>query len=282
MRCPFPPFLAHPTIARRKGQARSEGDTKSLLRGTRPKLVALAVGAVALIGATAAYAALGANDTTTGTGALSHENGGDYNTADGQNALFSNTDGMNNAAVGAYALSANVHAIANAALGSFALDDNLGSYNTGLGNIALADNTTGTDNTAVGQDAGDGATPNTTGSNNTFVGMEALPGGVSQINNATAIGAHSVVSQSNPMVLGADGVNVGVDTSAPQSRIQIGTGPTSLWGDYMQIPVVINTDKTPPAADCNNSTFVGRMVWQQVKKKLVLWGCSSQGVWTRG
>ena len=39
--------------------------------------------------------------------------------------------------------------------------------------------------------------------------------------------------------------------------------------------------KTPPAIDCNNTTFVGRLVMQQKGKKVTLWACTSLGTWVK-
>ena len=86
------------------------------------------------------------------------------------------------------------------------------------------------------------------------------------------------------MVLGASGrsaVNVGVGTTAPKSRLQVGT-PSNSYGEYLQIPIVTSTSP-PPAADCTNP-FAGRMVLQYdtTKKSLTtLWSCSPAGVRTK-
>ena len=73
-------------------------------------------------------------------------------------------------------------------------------------------------------------------------------------------------------------VNVGINNSAPQSRLQIGA-PSTSWGDYLQVPMVSNTDLHPPAGDCNNTTLVGRLVLQTNKNKTTFWACTSAGSW---
>src|SRR5262249_10278376 len=135
-----------------------------------------------------------------------------------------------------------------------------GINNTATGALALHDNT-GSYNTAVGMNAGAGAHPNGPGSSNTFLGAYAAPGTSYPINHATAIGSNAQVSQSNAVVLGAAGANVGIDTSTPQSRLQIGSGGVTAYGDYLQLPVVKSVSP-PPAADCNTTTFVGRLALQ--------------------
>jgi hypothetical protein len=255
-------------------------------------LVALVLGLA--IGVPAAWAALGGEDTATGTGALASENGGDFNTADGYNALTANTAGSSNTAVGDRALDGNDSGDVNTAVGAGALHGNLsGDSNTAVGAFALFLNgTESSNNTAVGELAlrfplGNGntalgagaASQLLVGSDDTFVGADA--GFASTVSNATAVGANAVVSRSDSLVLGAPGVNVGIDQSAPQSRLQIGAGASATWGEYLQLPVVTDPARTPPAADCDTTTKVGRLVLQQVKKRIYLWACSPAGVWVK-
>ena len=282
----------------------------------RVKILAVVALALLSVGVVAAYGALSTHDTATGTGALANETvTGDNNTADGYFALNANTTGINNTAVGVFTLDANTSGQSNTATGSTALSSNsTGGWNTATGDDALYHNTTGNNNTAtgyfslfsnttglnntsagyfslysnttgyqntgVGFYAGEGANPNVTGSDNTFLGYEAAPGTDTAIDNATAVGANAVVSQSNSLVLGALGVNVGIDNSTPASRLQIGT-PSAAWGEYLQLPLVINTDKSPPASACNSTTFRGRLVLQTSGKKTVLWACTNAGVWKK-
>jgi hypothetical protein len=104
------------------------------------------------------------------------------------------------------------------------------------------------------------------------------------LSNATAIGADALVSESNALVLGGTGetpVRVGIGTSSPQSLLQVGV-PSTSYGSYLQLPMV-TTDTTPPASDCNTTTFVGRLVLQYegIKVRTTLWSCSPAGVWTK-
>jgi hypothetical protein len=101
-----------------------------------------------------------------------------------------------------------------------------GRNNSFFGWQAGARNTTGIANTAVGASAGFFA--NTTGNNNTFIGYGA--DGPADLTNATAIGATAKVTQSNSLVLG-DGVNVGIGTSSPTSKLQVvGTVESTTGG----------------------------------------------------
>ncbi|QJW88013.1 bZIP transcription factor [Spirosoma taeanense] len=94
---------------------------------------------------------------------------------------------------------------------------------TGENNVYIGNNAgngvsvNGSNNTAIGFESGRG---NAAGSTNTFLGYHADANFVG-IENATAIGAHAVVSASNAMVLGNGSVNVGIGSSNPQNRLHI-------------------------------------------------------------
>jgi hypothetical protein len=149
------------------------------------------------------------------------------NTGLGYRSLFSNTSGYNNVAVGAAALGSNTSGHTNTAAGDYALLDNTtGVFNTAIGSGALANSSTGSNNTAAGQLAGQ---YNQAGSNNTFLGYLAGPDTNSTaLSNATALGANSVVSESNALVLGGTGANavkVGIGTATPAFGLDVhGTG----------------------------------------------------------
>ncbi len=266
------------------GALRAKGSSEAgrfAAAGWRLKVLVLVALLALGLGLTAAYAALGSQDTATGTGALASENGGFNNTADGYSALGANTTGAANTAIGRVALEFNTDGSVNTAVGSGALAFNIsGSGNTAVGQTALI-SATGGGNTAVGLQAGGSSHPLTSGNDDTFIGAAAGPGIDSEIDHATAVGANAVVSQSDSLVLGAPGVNVGVNTATPQSRLQVGSGATSTFGEYMQIPVVTSTANTPPASDCNSTNLVGRLVLLGTGKKIKLWACSPAGLWVK-
>jgi hypothetical protein len=90
----------------------------------------------------------------------------------------------------------------SSALGYQALNSNSAIGNTAIGYRALLNNTTGSYNTAIGYGADAGA----------------------GLTNATAIGAHSVVSESNALILGGTGanaVNVGIGLSNPGVSLDV-------------------------------------------------------------
>ena len=139
---------------------------------------------------------------------------GGANTASGVAALATNGAGGGNTASGFQALENNCVASAGTC------SNNLGSYNTAAGYQALIYNTTGSANTGTGSGAGR-ISDNSylTGDYNTALGYNA---GFStgSLNNATAIGANAIVSESNALVLGS-GANVGIGTSAPGHLLDV-------------------------------------------------------------
>src|SRR5262249_31152732 len=157
-----------------------------------------------------------------------------------------NTLGDNDTAVGIAALENNTSGFGDAAFGDGALDHNTtADGNTAVGESALNETTTGQDNTGLG--VATGGHTNGTGADNTYVGAFAGPG-VDGLNNAAAIGAGATVSESNALVLGDSGVNVGVGTATPQSLLQVGVAGSS-YGSYLQLPTV-TSGSAPPTSDC--------------------------------
>jgi len=165
----------------------------------------------------------GNNNTATGSMALFSNTTGTYNTANGFQTLYTNSTGSDNTAVGYASLYTN-NGLQNSGFGDRTLTLNdTGNYNTATGYTALYDNVSGTGNTGVGWGA---LYSNTTGNYLTCIGYNcsaSLPG----LSNATAIGAHAVVGQSNSLVLGGTGewvVNVGIGTTTPSNILTIGRG----------------------------------------------------------
>ena len=131
---------------------------------------------------------------------------GYYNTAVGWSALKNNTTGAINTASRYGALAHNSDGNNNVAEGFLALyNNNSGAQNTATGYQALYYNATGSYNTALGYGAG----PDTNSTN---------------LTNATAIGGNAIVSQSNALVLGSPGVNVGIGTATPSNVLTIAKG----------------------------------------------------------
>jgi trimeric autotransporter adhesin len=181
------------------------------------------------------YNTTASDNTATGSGALFYNSTGTFNTASGYGALHSNTTGSYNTASGYGALS-NTTADDNTAAGFAALTNTTtGGGNTASGYEALFLNTTGYLNTAVGYDA---LFDNTTGTYLTCIGYNCKAG-IDGLHNATSIGAHAVVGESNALVLGGTGqyaVKVGIGTTTPSNILTIGRGlghPVSdSWETY--------------------------------------------------
>jgi hypothetical protein len=176
-----------------------------------------------------------ANDAFGYQALYSSEEGIGYNDAFGYQALYSNTTASYNSAFGAFALYSNTNGGNNVASGAYALYSNAGIENTASGYQALYSNTTGQENSGFGANA---LFANSTGNFLTCVGVNCT---VSEdgLHNATAIGAHAVVGQSNSLVLGGTGdfaVNVGIGTTKPSNILTIARGaghPVSdSWETY--------------------------------------------------
>jgi len=166
---------------------------------------------------------MGSFNTASGYQALFHDTNSE-NTASGYQALYSNTTGNYNTASGVRALYFNNTGILNTAYGEGSLFNNTTGYtNTASGVNALFSNTTGSYNTAVGYDA---LYSNQTGSYLTCIGYSCTASAAG-LSNATAIGAHAVVGQSNSLVLGGTGewaVKVGIGTPNPSNVLTIAQG----------------------------------------------------------
>ncbi|MEI8201367.1 MAG: hypothetical protein WCH34_00020 [Bacteroidota bacterium] len=132
-------------------------------------------------------------------------------------------DASNNTYFGLFSGAATTTGYQNTAFGSGALlGNNGGQNNTAVGTFALRLNSSGYQNTALGY----GALYNNNGTNNTAIGFGADVA-ADNLNNATAIGAHAVVSASNSLVLG-NNANVGIGVSAPTTTLEVnGTTKTT-------------------------------------------------------
>jgi len=185
-----------------------------------------ATGASALSANSTSY-----GNTATGSAAL-RDTTGSYNTATGTDALIVNTTGSYNTAHGTGALGYNKTGSQNTATGYNALPDlgiNTadGSSNTADGAQAFFSLETGNENTAVGFQA---AYSVTSGTALTCIGYDCSIS-ANGLSNATAIGAFAVVGQSNSLVLGGSGINVGVGTPTPSNVFTIGKGAGQALSD---------------------------------------------------
>lgn len=178
------------------------------------------------------YNTTGVNNVGIGPAALNRNTTGNANVALGYQAAFANESGSQNVAIGGESSFSAANGSFNTAVGygSEYLNTN-GSSNAAVGWEALLDSY-GNNNVALGYQAGVTATSanaNTSGANNTFIGYNAGPGTTTQLQNATAIGTYSVVSQNDSLVLGCiNGTNgctattkVGIGTATPSTALDV-------------------------------------------------------------
>lgn len=155
---------------------------------------------------------------------------------------LNNTTGVDNSFVGQSAGVSNTAGVANSFFGSnTGINIKSGNANVFLGFLSGSANTNGSANVFIGGTVGsngEGSTTgysNVTGDYNTAIGSAADVGdagaGISDLTNATAIGAHAQVRASNSLVLGSiNGVNsatadtnVGIGTTVPLKRFEVKT-----------------------------------------------------------
>ena len=177
------------------------------------------------IGATTVLAVSGTGNLFIGRDA-GMINTSSYNTFSGELAGSSNTIGNSNSFFGQAAGNVNSSGDHNSFFGRTTGSGNTtGNFNSFFGRSAAYGNTSGHYNTAIGTSS---LTTNTTGTLNTALGYNANVNTVSQT-NATAIGANARVDCNNCLVLGSvngingatSGVNVGIGTTSPQTRLHI-------------------------------------------------------------
>lgn len=180
-----------------------------------------------------------------GSGAGRANTAGDNNSFFGSNAGLSNTTGFQNSFFGREAGTSNTEGSFNSFFGrSTGLLNTTGSANSFFGQDVGLNNTTGNSNAFFGNNSGQANTIgegnsffgnfagdlNQTGRFNTAIGRGANFG-AGNLTLATAIGAGAFVTRSNSLVLGGiSGVNggtdtnVGIGTTAPQTKLHIKNG----------------------------------------------------------
>ena len=199
----------------------------------------IGIGFQALAGSGAPMANTAQDNVAIGFQAMANTTTGGQNTAIGLVALYNNTSGSNNQAIGSRALQANNTGTDNVAISGTSLPQNTsGSGNIAIGNHTMYNNKTGNYNTSAGYNALAGSGTSTNNSNNTAFGFYAGNYGndgnyntyigsnadgsnlIATLNNATAIGAYTIVMQSNSVILG-NNANVGIGTSAPAYKLEV-------------------------------------------------------------
>ncbi len=163
----------------------------------------------------------GDSNAAFGFGALIANTTGENNVGVGTSSLYFNTTGSNNVAVGVSALSGNVSGNSNTVVGYGAIYNQAsGSFNVVMGCNTGINMTSGTGNTLLGFQ---GAFTPSQASYCTLLGFAANM--ANSLTGATAIGANSMVKQSNSMVLGdTSTIRVGIGITVPAYRLDVRRG----------------------------------------------------------
>ena len=186
----------------------------------------------------------GSNNSFFGNAAGAANSTGFQNAFFGTSAGKANTTGTGNSFFGHMAGLNTTTGSINSFFGDWAgIGNTTGNLNSFFGNRAGSRNTTGSFNVILGYDAGQTSTTgnfnsffgtqsggsNVTGSSNTYLGTSA--DGTADLVNATAVGSHAKVTQSNSLVLGgiagingaSANTNVGIGTTNPTTAMTGGT-----------------------------------------------------------
>jgi hypothetical protein len=171
---------------------------------------------------------LGYSNTAVGFGAMYSNTSGDYNTAVGWNSLSACNNDYNTA-VGSQSLNSTTSGFRNTAVGFGAMYSNTtGNDNVAVGISALPFINNGSFNVGIGKDTGKfiGATC----SNCTFIGYSSRGSSYSiSYTNSTALGAQSIITHDNQIVLGNTGTTHMLTTASINANgIYIGSGTTGI------------------------------------------------------
>lgn len=173
-----------------------------------------------------------ANGLYLGTNAGLSVTSGGYNTFLGTNSGYNNTTANSNTFLGY--LSGG--------------QTTTGGNNVYVGTTVAYGNTTGYSNVAIGFNTGryqaDGATALTTANNSVYIGFRAL-GFNNSDTNSIVIGSQAIGLGSNSVVLGNDSItktvlkgNVGIGTTEPGQKLEVGGNVSMTSGGYLMQPDV--------------------------------------------
>jgi len=206
----------------------------------------------------------GGGNTSVGYYSLPANTTGYDNTSLGYGSLTANTTGWNNVAAGADAGENNTTGSGNTAVGVAALLTNVsGSSNTAIGDLALP-STAGSNNVGVGASAGNNVTTSpSTGSNNTFVGGNSNTAKVVTVNNATALGANTIVTGlSNATVIGANASvtasNALILGGTGSNAVQVGIGTTAPIS-FLDVEATVQNPRLGPTITLTNNAGGGQL-----------------------
>lgn len=190
---------------------------KSALYSNTTGGVNVAIGVEAMIQNTTGH-----ENSAIGAAALARNTTGRFNNAFGFYSLHFNNNDRNNAF--GYRSMQNNTGADNSSFGDQALYSNTGNGNIAIGNGSLYGSTSGGLNVAVGYNS---ATTNSTGSYNTIIGANANVS-TGNLQNATALGYGSTVTESNTVQLG----NSNVTKVSTSGQFVSSAGITTTTGEF--------------------------------------------------
>jgi hypothetical protein len=205
----------------------------------------------------------GYDNTSIGSHALSYNISGNFNTAVGVESQLCNIDGLQNVSLGRASLYANENGDNNVAIGNDSLFYNKANANIAVGVGSMYYNTVGYGNVAVGH--GSGSSLGNTGSINCiYIGLNANSGNANYT-NSTAIGANSVITASNQIVLGNSSVtqittsgSISVSSVIAEVALYSATPSITLTTQSPQNIIITNTTGTTitlPNSPINGTSF---------------------------
>lgn len=191
---------------------------------------------------------------------------GDGNSLFGTSAGLQLTTGSNNTYVGSFAGQDGTTTINNAFFGAGSGSSSTGNFNAFFGSSSGGSAGAGNRNTMVG--ASSQFFPGSSGDQTTLVGYTATALGTG-LTNATAIGAYSLVTQSNSLVLGgvagalslAQDTQVGIGTTAPKARLEVAKGDLLIGSPGQGIILKSPTGNTCAKLTIDDTpTFIGTII----------------------
>jgi len=159
----------------------------------------MAIGSNALYNTTTGY------NVAIGGASLYTNTSGDLNLAIGQSSMYSNTIGSRNVAIGTATLIANTTGNYNTGVGQYNLMAAKASNNTAVGYQAGLNTNLGGNHTFIGYLAGSRTSDN---SGNTCIGYQAGTGNTSDYGNIVCLGANTIATGKDQVILGSVNMNV--------------------------------------------------------------------------
>jgi hypothetical protein len=173
----------------------------------------------------------GADNVAIGNQALKTNQTAAGNIGVGFSALANSTTGANNVAIGYTTQNANTTGAGNVSVGTTTMTSNMsGDNNVALGSTALRD-VRGTGNIGIGYFAGVTGTAISFDISSTYIGYQSGKNTSSNLNQAMALGANSIVGASFSIVIGTSLDKTSVGGIAIPTSVLTVNGPVQVSGD---------------------------------------------------